>query len=82
MPDVACVLKYTKSMTVTRKNVSRPVITTNQQNGVDYVFLIILLLFVLIFLGTVISKTRIESKSAGMLPATRISAHRASVIAE
>ncbi|HET9052804.1 MAG TPA: hypothetical protein VFM90_01435 [Cyclobacteriaceae bacterium] len=34
------------------KNVPRPVIATRQQNGIDYMFLAILLLYLIVFLGT------------------------------
>jgi hypothetical protein len=67
MHMLACILKDTTYMT-TRKNVPRPVITTNQKNGVDYVFLTILLLFLFIFLGTVMCKTKAENNRTGMLP--------------
>lgn len=39
-------------MTVTRKNVPPPVMTTDQKNGIDYVFLVILLLYLFVFLAT------------------------------
>lgn len=52
-------------MTVTRKNVPRPVITTNQQNGIDYIFLIILLLYLFIFLATLRCKPSTDSNASG-----------------
>jgi hypothetical protein len=54
-------------MTVTRKNTARPVIVINQKNGIDYIFLIILLLYLFIFLATVQCKaTDTGKKSANV----------------
>lgn len=40
-------------MTIIRKNVPLPVITTGRQNGFDYILLAMLLLYLFIFLATV-----------------------------
>lgn len=52
-------------MSVTRKNVPRPVISTNQRNGIDYIFLVILLLYLFIFMGTVQGKAITAGKPTG-----------------
>jgi hypothetical protein len=51
-------------MKVLRKNIPRPVISTNQQNRFDYIFLIILLLYLFVFLGTIQSKASQARKTS------------------
>ena len=52
-------------MTVTRKNVPRPVITTNQQNGTDYILLLLLLLYILISIASHHYKAGTASSTIG-----------------
>lgn len=59
-------------MIVTRKNVPRPVITINQQNGIDYIFLIILLLYLVIFLATLNRKATDAEKTSGSVQQTTL----------
>ena len=63
-------LKCVIHMPVTRKNVPRPVITSDQKYGFDYLFLIIPILYVVFFLATVrckagvsVNKIRIEQRT-------------------
>lgn len=50
-------------MKVTRQNIPRPIITTSQKNRIDYVFIIILLLYLFIFPATVQCKA-VEAREA------------------
>jgi|GEM_PF-2237969 hypothetical protein len=63
-------------MIVTRKNVPRPVITINQQNGIDYIFLIILLLYLVIFLATLKRKATDAEKTSGSAEETTLLHHK------
>lgn len=54
-------------MTIARKNIPRPVITTNQQNGTDYILLLLLLLYILISIGSHHYKARIANPIGGII---------------